>query len=131
MDKENINMDTFITLAEIDKIAQTVREQIDGEPKIGLILGWIGGRIESAILGGECPVDAPHGLSLRRSPASPTSPTDPLLSPEQSLHIRTLEPNILESCLRDDDSRIPIPAGRTSRRPSRLNLGLNEGEIRC
>ena len=32
-------MDTFITLAEIDKIAQTIREKIDAQPQIGLILG--------------------------------------------------------------------------------------------
>ncbi|MFC1996844.1 purine-nucleoside phosphorylase [Chloroflexota bacterium] len=32
-------MDTFITLAEIDKIAQTIRQKIDGHPRIALILG--------------------------------------------------------------------------------------------
>ena len=32
-------MDTFITLAEIDEIAQTIRDRIVRQPRIALILG--------------------------------------------------------------------------------------------
>lgn len=51
-------MDKFITLAEIDEIAEAVRERIDLQPKIALILGSGLGALAEAI---ENPTIIPYG----------------------------------------------------------------------
>lgn len=51
-------MDSFITLAEIDEIAEVVRQRIDGQPKIALILGSGLGALAEAI---QDPTVIPHG----------------------------------------------------------------------
>ena len=43
-------MDTFITLAEIDENAQAIRDKIDGQPRIALILGSGLGTLADAII---------------------------------------------------------------------------------
>ena len=51
-------MDSFITLAEIDKIAEVVRQRIKGNPKIALILGSGLGALAEAV---EDPTIIPYG----------------------------------------------------------------------
>ncbi len=51
-------MDTFITLVEIDQIAAAVRQRIDGQPKIALILGSGLGALAEAV---ENPTIIPYG----------------------------------------------------------------------
>ena len=51
-------MDTFITLAEIDEIAEAVRQRIDGQPKIALILGSGLGALAEAV---KNPTIIPYG----------------------------------------------------------------------
>ncbi len=51
-------MDTFITLAEIDGIANAVRQRIDGNPKIALILGSGLGALAEAV---QNPTVIPYG----------------------------------------------------------------------
>ncbi len=51
-------MDTFITLAEIDEIAEVVRQRIDGQPKIALILGSGLGALAEAV---KNPTIIPYG----------------------------------------------------------------------
>lgn len=51
-------MDSFITLAEIDKIAEVVRQRIKGSPKIALILGSGLGALAAAV---EDPTIIPYG----------------------------------------------------------------------
>ena len=51
-------MDLFITLAEIDKIAEVVRQRIKGNPKIALILGSGLGALAEAV---EDPTIIPYG----------------------------------------------------------------------
>jgi purine-nucleoside phosphorylase len=49
MEKENRKMDNFITLAQIDQIAQSIRERIDIQPRIALILGSGLGKLAEAV----------------------------------------------------------------------------------
>jgi purine-nucleoside phosphorylase len=49
MEKENQKMDNFITLAEIDQVAQSIRERIDIQPHIALILGSGLGKLAEAV----------------------------------------------------------------------------------
>jgi purine-nucleoside phosphorylase len=51
-------MDTFITLAEIDEIAQAIRRQIDIQPRIALILGSGLGALADVV---DNPVVIPYG----------------------------------------------------------------------
>jgi len=49
MEKENRKMDNFITLAEIDQVAQSIREKIEIKPHIALILGFGLGKLAEAV----------------------------------------------------------------------------------
>lgn len=51
-------MDTFITLAEIDQIAESIRQRIEGQPKIALILGSGLGALADVV---QNPTTIPYG----------------------------------------------------------------------
>ena len=50
-------MDNFITLAQIDQIAQLIRERIEIQPRIALILGSGLGKLAEAV---ENPIIIPY-----------------------------------------------------------------------
>jgi purine-nucleoside phosphorylase len=73
--------DTFITLPEVDKIAEVVRGQIDGEPKIALILGSGLGALAEAVID---PIVIPYGKL-------PNWPVSTVIGHEGSLVVGKLE----------------------------------------
>ena len=74
-------MDTFITLAEIDKITKIVRDQIHGQPKIAFILGSGLGALAEAVIN---PIVVPYGTL-------PNWPVSTVIGHEGSLVVGKLE----------------------------------------
>ncbi|MFN2151695.1 MAG: purine-nucleoside phosphorylase, partial [Anaerolineales bacterium] len=74
-------MDKFITLAEIDEVAEAVRERIDSQPKIALILGSGLGALAETV---QNPVVIPYG-------ELPNWPVSTVIGHEGSLVIGQLQ----------------------------------------